>query len=495
MMPAFTHPFLLWPAGVLAILALALGVAARLRPGLGVRVVGQHPLAQGLGLALVLAGAGLGLAEPRWGQVEVPRLTVLVALDATRSMAVPDCAGATRWQAACAVLDRLWSRPAPGVRYSLDLVTGDAVPLLPPGDDLPLLRDLLKAVQPGEIGSPGTALGLALAQAGTRAGPGEPAAMLVLSDGEETVEPRAAALDRAASFLGKAGIPVYALPLGQPVSQPVPATGSPGAPEAFLSSQAQPDFLKALAERTGGRLVRPDEDLGALFQRLAQGREPLPLARSLVPGHPEWGAWPALAGLGLWLLAAGRPMRRWRPILVLVLALVLGLGGTARASVPLPPSVQAWLAQQALERGDLATAQRLRPRDPDPRHRLLAAGIDLRAQAYQDALDDLAPLTGQGAPRPLPPWRTPALLLAARAQAALGRPQEARALLERALLERPGCPEAVHNLQTLVPDPSPPPPNPRNPPPPPRPSQEARQDEVEGFRQRLPHNPHGIRDL
>jgi hypothetical protein len=222
-----------------------------------------------------------------------------------------------------------------------------------------------------------------------------------------------------------------------------------------------------------------------------------------VPAHPEWGAWPALAGLALWLLAAGRPMRAWRPLLVLILALGLG-GGRPLEAAPapeaprpamVPASVQAWLAQRALDRGDLAAAQRWKPRTGLPGHRLLAARVDLASGAWQAALADLEPLTGPGAPRPLPPWRAPALLLAARALAALDRPQDARTLLERVLLEQPGRPEAVHDLQALVPDPGPPPPRP--PPPPPQPSQGARQDELEGLAQRLPRNTHpaGVKDL
>ena len=505
----FSHPQLLWPAAALALLALALGLRAQLRPGLGVRVVGQRPLLQGLGLALVLGGCGLGLAEPHWGAPEVPRVTLHVVLDASRSMLVTDQpGGASRWQAALAALDRLWSRPNPGVRFSLDLVTGDRVPVLPPGEDQRLLQDALRAVQPGAIGSPGTALGWGLAQAGTLAEPRQPAALLLLSDGEETVEPPEAALDRAGGFLRGAGLRLYALPFGGPLSQPVPAApvpapGSPAAgapaqvPAPPLTSTARPDLLRRLAEATGGRLLAPGDDLNQLCQDLAQGREPMPVARSLSPGHPEWGAWLALAGLALWLLAAGKPMRAWRPILAL--ALCLGLGRPARAGLPLPQSLQAWAAQAALDRDDLARARRWRPRGDAPAHRLLAAEIDLRSGAFKDTLDTLAPLTGQGAPRPLPPWRAPALLMAARALVLLDRTEEARALLERLLLEQPGQPEASHNLQSLLRDPTqPPPPRKPPPPPPPDPSQGARQDELDGLRQRLPNKPRpagGVKDI
>jgi hypothetical protein len=264
-----------------------------------------------------------------------------------------------------------------------------------------------------------------------------------------------------------------------------------------MLSAANPDFLRTLAEGSGGKLLSPNEDLSALFQKLAHGQLPLPHARSLQPSHPEWGAWMALVGLILWLLAAGRPMRTWRPAFGILLA--LALSGRLQAQMPLPPSVRAWIAQTALENGNLETAQRWRPTGDKPSHRLLAAQIDLKSRNFESALKTLAPLTGQGVPRPVPPWRAPALLLAARSQVALDHPDEAIAILVRLLKEQPGQPDAVHNLQALLQDHPPPPPNPKKPPPPPppRPSQGARQDELEGIQQRLPQKPppKGVKDL
>ncbi|MBV5336874.1 MAG: tetratricopeptide repeat protein, partial [Deltaproteobacteria bacterium] len=69
-------------------------------------------------------------------------------------------------------------------------------------------------------------------------------------------------------------------------------------------------------------------------------------------------------------------------------------------------------------------------------------------------------------PRPVPDWRAPAPLLAARAHFALDQTAEAQALLERLLKEQPDREEAIHNLQALLKDQPPPPP--KTPPPPPR---------------------------
>jgi hypothetical protein len=487
MMPAFTYPAFLAPAGGLVLLALAAGLWAQARPGQGVRVVGQRPALQGLGLALILAGLGLGLAEPRWGLPEVPRLTIHVVVDASRSMLVQDCNGASRWAAARDLLDQLWSQPRNGVEYSLDLLTGDTIPLMPPGEDGGLLRDALKVVKPGEIGSPGTSLGRGIPQIVATVAKHSPAVILLVSDGEETWESGIEAQQRALKFLRDAKLPLYALALGGTSPQPVPLpTGSGGTP---LTSTADPQMLKILAEGSGGRLLNPQEDLAAFFRKLASGELPMPLARSAQPAHPESGAWLALLGLGIWLLATGKPLRAWR--LALGLLLFLGHPSPARTAIPLPQSIKAWVAQEALERGDLDMARRWIPRGDQPNHRLLAARIDLKAQDFANALAALAPLTGQGTPRPVPLWRAPALLLAARASVALNHPDEAKVFLQRLLREEPGRSEAVHDLQTLLQDSTPPPPDPKKPPPPPpiRPSMGARQDELEGIQQKLPPKP------
>ncbi len=499
----FSHPWLLAPFGALALLTLGLALRAQLRPGLGVQVVGQHPMWQGLGLALMLAGLGLGLAEPRWGLPEFPRLTVHVVLDASRSMTVADAEGRTRWEAAVASLDRIWSRPQPGLRWGLDLLTGDAIPVQPPGEDRTLLREALRAVTPGDLGSPGTSLGRGLLQVAAQVDREAPAVILLLSDGEETWEAPEEALTRATIPLKQARLPICVMAFGD--GQPHAVPPRPGAkvpdPEPAIST-AHPDFLARLAEGTGGQVFKDGETAAAGLQALAAGRLPLPARRSLQPAHPEVGAWLALAGLILWLASAGKPLAKWRPILLLVAGLAAqSLSAQAAGSPWAPASVRAWLAQRAIDGGDLPGARRWRPSDAKPTHVLLAAQIDLQTGFPEDALKVLSPLVGQGSPRPIPTWRAPALLLAARAHLEARRPEEARALLERLLLEQPGQREAIHDLQTLVKDAlPPPPPDPRKPPPPPppRPSMGAQQDELEGLKQRLPKPPKtagGVKDL
>lgn len=319
-MPAFSYPVFLAPAGALAFLALAMGLWAQARPGVGIQVVAQRPWLLGLGCALILAGLGLGLAEPRWGLPEHPRLTVHVVLDASRSMNARDMGRKSRWEAATAKLDGLWAESRPGLRWSLDLLTGDLVPVLPPGEDRALLRDAIRALKPGEIGSPGTSHGRGITQAVGQVAAEEPAVILLLGDGEETWETEALAEAHALEALKKAKVPLYAVVLGETASVPVPGIVNPTAPpppkgaEAppELTSAAHPQTFQRLAEGSGGRVLKSTEDLAPILQALADGRAPLPVGRSKQPAHPEWGAWLALAGLALWMAGAGQPMARWR---------------------------------------------------------------------------------------------------------------------------------------------------------------------------------------
>lgn len=492
-----THPFFLIPFAVAALAALAFGIWSAARAGNGVRVVGQHPGWQGLGIALVLAGLGLGLAEPRWGKPEVARLTVQVLLDASKSMAVPDADGRPRFEAATNFLDRLWSEPTPGAAWGLDALTGDLVPMLPPGEDRTLLRETLLALKPGDVGAPGSSFGRGMEQAAAEVDKGRPAILLLLSDGEETWESESDATARAIAALKEAKLPLYAVVFGGATPRPVPGAAAPaGATDTQeLTSAARPDFLKRICEASGGKLLTTPEEVRTLAQNLMEGTAALPASRSPKPVHPEAGAWLALLGFALWLFGAGKPMTGWR------MALALPLLFAAHPAQAQPASVKAWLAQRALDNGDIKAAQRWSPQDGAPNHRLLAAAIALQSRQPAEALQRLASLTAGGVPRPLPAWRAPALLMAARAQKELGRTDDAKALLTRLLMESPGQADASYDLQSLTPDPTPPPPpDPKNPPPPPpmRPSMGAQKDELEGRQIRMPKTPQapkGVKDI
>ncbi|MBL0311336.1 MAG: VWA domain-containing protein [Holophagaceae bacterium] len=256
----FTYPVFLWPTAGVALLCLCAGLWAQGRAGLGVRVVGQRPWALGLGLALILGGLGLGIAEPRWGVPESPRLTVHIVLDASRSMLAVDENGGSRWNGALRTIDRILSKPSPGLRFSVDLLTGDAVPLMPSGEDRSLLRDALRAVKPGEIGSPGTSFGRGVPQILKGLPEKEPSILFVLSDGEESWLAEGDALQRASSSLKEAGVPLYAIAFGQGSSIPITgaAPDDPREKPEMFATTANPDFPAPL----GGSQWRPDAQCG-----------------------------------------------------------------------------------------------------------------------------------------------------------------------------------------------------------------------------------------
>ena len=79
-----------------------------------------------------------------------------------------------------------------------------------------MLRDALRAVAPGEIGSPGTSMGRGLPQVAAQAGAKTPEVLLLVGDGEETWEPPDDALQRCLRFLRKARLPLYAVCVGKP---------------------------------------------------------------------------------------------------------------------------------------------------------------------------------------------------------------------------------------------------------------------------------------
>jgi hypothetical protein len=443
----------------------------------------------------MLMGLGIGLAEPKWGRPEVPRLTVHILLDASRSMLAADVNGKTRWEAAVSAVKDIVTGTVPSsaaVSCGVDLMTGDAIPLLPPGGDVLLICDALDAVEPGEIGSAGSGVGVSIEQLASRISPKGPAIVLLLSDGEESVEPVADSIERATAALRRADVPLYAIAFGGAQRQAILLDVSEGDADA-LETTAHPEMLEALAASNRGALISAQE-AASVIEALSEARLPMPISRTAAEARPEWGAWLALVGLAVWLCAAGRPVRKWR--LVFGLALLFQANPAQAAGPPLPPSVRAWLAGRALVRGDLPAAKMWRPAGGEPGHRLLAACIDLRTGDPGSARLVLEPLVGQGASGaagPIPRWRVPALLLAARAEMGLGQPEKARALLECALLEFPGHREAAHNLQSIVQDmeggQS------QSEPPQSAPRRNAAQDEITGFRNRLPKKTKGAKDI
>ena len=294
-------------------------------------------------LALAAAGPRLPL-DWREGQI-APRhaVTVMVALDVSASMHASDIVPDRLARARLELLD--WLPKLQGERVGLIIYAGEAGVLLPPTDDIDLLRRALDQVDSHLVEAPGTNLAAALdlARAQLAAAPGHAKAVLLVSDAErDSVEPAAQA---AVESLRKAHLPLFVLGVGSEAGAPLPL----------------PDG--GFAERDGVRVLsRMDAATYGQWARSTGGR--------FVEAVDGDGDWSALHDGGIAVLSgdpvAAGSVRAWRelyawclaPALVLFMAVYLPRRAVATAAVAVlfatlvPPPAQAdeaaaWQAWQA----------------------------------------------------------------------------------------------------------------------------------------------------
>ena len=222
----------------------------------------------------------VGMARPH-ATVSVPReeATVVVAIDTSASMMAKDVRP-TRLTAARAAAARFVRTVPEAFRVGIVSVASRPVAVVPPTEDREVVSAGLAALRPGE----GTALGDAVAlsleltrPADTR-GPRPPAAILLLSDGAQTVgrlRPEAAA--RRARALRT---PVYTVALGTP--QGIVERTLPGGFREVTRVPPDPRTLQAIAATSGGeffaapdakRLRRVYDDLASRLGRRKERRE------------------------------------------------------------------------------------------------------------------------------------------------------------------------------------------------------------------------------
>lgn len=301
-----------------------------------------HALAWAL-LALAAAGPRLPL-DWRAGQV-APRhvVTVMVALDVSASMHATDISPDRLTRARLELLD--WLPRLQGERVGLIVYAGEAGVLLPPTDDIALLRRALGEVDSRLIEARGTNLAAALdlARAQLAAAPGHARAVLLVSDAEsDSVEPAAQA---AVGALRTAHLPLFVLGVGSESGAPVPL------PDGGFAERDGVRVLSRMDAATYGHWAR---STGGRFAEAADGD----------------GDWAALYDGGIAALpgdpAAAGSVRAWRelyawclaPALALFMAVYLPRRAVATAAVAvlfamlLPPPAQAdeaaaWQAWQA----------------------------------------------------------------------------------------------------------------------------------------------------
>jgi Ca-activated chloride channel homolog len=302
----------------------------------------MHALAWVL-LGLAAAGPRLPLDRPEGQTAARHVVTVMMVLDVSASMHADDIAPDRLARARLELLD--WLPRLHGERVGMIVFAGEAGVLLPPTDDIDLLRRAIDQVDSHLIEAPGTnmAAALDLARMQLAAAPGHTKAVLLVSDAESgSVEPAAQA---AVEALRNAHLSLFVLAVGSDSGAPVPLPDGGFAERDGVRVLSRMDAATydQWARLTGGRFVKAadgDSDWAALQDSGIAALPGDPVAAGSAPAWRELYAWclaPALA----FFMAAYLPRRVVTAGAVAVLFAVL-----------VPPPAQAdeaaaWRAWQA----------------------------------------------------------------------------------------------------------------------------------------------------
>jgi Ca-activated chloride channel family protein len=225
-------------------------------------------------LVLAVAGVGLALARPQWGeQAEVSHLfgqDTLFVLDCSRSMLASDLAPSRLQRARLAILDYM-QRSGHG-RVGLVAFAGQAFLQCPLTFDYGAFQDALMAVDDKTIPVPGTDIGRALDEAYRAMDKNQRLKVLVLlTDGEDLEQGGV----RAAETLAKQGVVVFTVGVGTAAGAEIQIVGEQGKPELVRDSRGEvvrsrldETTLRAIARATHGAY----HPLGPLGEGLAKVR-------------------------------------------------------------------------------------------------------------------------------------------------------------------------------------------------------------------------------
>lgn len=462
----FARPEYLWLLAAVPICALFCGLAAfrRRRIAAGSRHARLPPARRPLKavcflsgltlIALAAAGPGLGLETVAAGPAR--SLHLILALDCSRSMLArdlhPDRLAAAK-ELALSVLAKL-----PGVEAGLVGFAGRAWLACPVTADRAGLALVLDALSPGDAPLGGTSTPAALeASRLALAGIGEGAgAVVVLSDGEETVSAR----DAAGSWPRE--IPLFTVAVGgaTPVAVPLPKgegdvlRDASGAPVLVGVDAAG---LADLAGRNGGRAFRlapdspnPAEGLAAALASLVPATDG---ARTITRPADRTGVF-LLAGFFLLALDLGLAPVGRAVALALLLVLVQGRPGLAanQAGEGVGQGLTAYGAGRYGEALGAFLAARVW--QPDSPEILYDIGAAYYRQGNFEAARDAFARAGQAVS---PALRAKALYNQGNAAYRLGDADAAGRLYEAALAVDPADADARANLEWLRGRKSPPP--------------------------------------
>jgi len=284
----FGNPTLLWLLWLVPLFVLFSIVSEAWREQLRLRFAANWPtLATQFSVArrrrksllvlLALTCLCAALAEPRlgftWEQVPKRGVDVIIALDLSDSMLVEDGAGGDKLTRLVRAKRKLADLLAAldGDRVGIVAFAGAAYLECPLTLDYRAAAQFLDALDTHSISAKGTALGAAIRTAlrAFAGGGGESQAIVLISDGEDTIGDAGAAADEARAK----NVRIYAIGIGRDEGAPIPdesgAFRRDAAGELVLSKLDEPG-LQQLALRTGGSYVRSvsgDIDIEAIVQR------------------------------------------------------------------------------------------------------------------------------------------------------------------------------------------------------------------------------------
>jgi Ca-activated chloride channel homolog len=264
-----------------------------------------------LGPALIIIAALLStiaiarpLGPPGSGSSGVAGMDVIVALDISDSMAVPDMDGNTRLAAAKQAVAGL-VKDAPSNRYGLVLFSGEAVVSCPLTVDQDAFLTFLDGADFSSTILPGTAIGEAVLTAATRFKKSElPRAVVVVSDGENTY---GADPVEAAVTARERGLKVYTLGVGTTDGGPIPMGRDFFGDVMYkkdragrtVNSRLDEDTLRKVASAGGGEYL--DAGGSGAVKKLADylRAEKTTEVAGLPPDAKELGPYFALAAFAL----------------------------------------------------------------------------------------------------------------------------------------------------------------------------------------------------
>jgi Ca-activated chloride channel family protein len=239
-------------------------------------------------LLLVLAGIGLALARPQWGErSETGRSLgqdVVFVLDCSRSMLATDVSPNRLQRAKLAILDYL-QKQGRG-RVGLVAFAGQAFLQCPLTFDYGAFQDALKAVDDRTIPVPGTDIGRALDE-GARAldKKQKQKLLVVLTDGEDLEKSGV----RTAEALAKEGVVVFTIGIGTPAGSEIQILNEQNRPELLrdgngevVRSRLDETTLRDIAQATHGAYY-PLGSLGEGLARVRLGLQQMSLTTGSTP--------------------------------------------------------------------------------------------------------------------------------------------------------------------------------------------------------------------